>query len=163
MDYVTQYYKNLSEQLSQRVNYLSRKVKYLTESGGPTITDGNQGSGNTTVSPFGPGGYFYPSQLTPTQNPNQSPSISPYDGPGPVQPGHYSPAPPPSYEEWKEEWPEPNPDNYPWGTEDPEYIRDMRARDEAFEQFQEQWRKWKKERAGGAGGYRLPRPGWQWL
>lgn len=156
MDYVTQYYKNLSEQLSQRVNYLSRKVKYLTESGGPTITDGNQGSGNTTVSPFGPGGYFYPSQLTPTQNPNQSPSISPYDGPGPIQPGHYSPAPPPSYEEWEREWPPPNPANYPDGKWDDEYDRDMEAWEKAYREWQRRWEIWRRERAGGAGEYLIP-------
>jgi hypothetical protein len=159
MDYVTQYYKNLSEQLSQRVNYLSRKVKYLTESGGPTITDGNQGSGNTTVSPFGPGGYFYPSQLNPpTQNPNQSPSLTPYDGPGTIQPGHYSPAPPPSYEEWVRDWPYPNPDNYPGGANSDEYRRDVIARERAYIDWLKQWNKWREGRGGGAGGYRLPGP-----
>jgi hypothetical protein len=160
MDYVTQYYKNLSEQLQQRVNILTRKVKYLTEAG-PVITDdGNEGSGNVTatpISPFGPGGYFYPSQLNPpTQNPNQSPSISPYDGPGPVLPGHYSPAPPISYDEWLEEWPELDPDNYEYGRDDPEYKKDKLARDRSYLEMMRRWHQWRRERAGGAGRVRLP-------
>lgn len=66
MDYVTQYYKNLSEQLQQRVNFLNKKVKYLTEAeAAPGPTDGGKGG----QSPFAPGGYFYPSQLTPKFSP----------------------------------------------------------------------------------------------
>lgn len=113
MDYVTQYYKNLSEQLQQRVNILTRKVKYLTEAEAtPGPTDGGKGG----QSPFTPGGYFYPSQLNPPQF-----TPKPYDGYGPAKPGQYSPAKPPSIDEWLRENPRPNFEDYPYG--DPEFER----------------------------------------
>ena len=75
MDYVTQYYKNLSEQLQQRVNFLNKKVKYLTEAEAtPGPTDGGKGG----QSPFTPGGYFYPSQLTPKFSP-MPPTPAPFN------------------------------------------------------------------------------------
>jgi hypothetical protein len=75
MDYVTNYYKNLSEQLQHRVNNLNKKLKYLRENG-PIISDGNQGQGQgsiTAIRPvFGPGGYF-----TPFWPESQEPTVSP--------------------------------------------------------------------------------------
>ena len=69
MDYVTQYYKNLSEQLQQRVNVLQNKIQQLNEMQPP----GGGGLGGGRVkSPFEPGGYFYPSQLTPNFSPKPS-------------------------------------------------------------------------------------------
>jgi len=166
MDYVTQYYKNLSEQLQQRVNILTREVKYLTESEGPTITDGNQGSGNVTAtpvspfgpggyfypfSPFGPGGYFYPPQLNP---PTQSPR--------PLLPGEYSPAPPQSTRQWERTNPFPDwtdQKKYRWGKKDPWYQRDLDQYNRRMREHGERWREWYRERAAeGADREALPLP-----
>lgn len=72
MNYVTEYYKNLSEQLQHKVNNLNKKLKYLRENG-PIISDGNQGQGSITARPLsGPGGYF-----TPFWPVSQEPTVSP--------------------------------------------------------------------------------------
>lgn len=74
MDYVTNYYKNLSEQLQHRVNNLNKKLKYLRENG-PIISDGNQGQGQGSIIArpmFGPGGHF-----TPFWPVSQEPTFSP--------------------------------------------------------------------------------------
>ncbi len=110
MDYVTQYYKNLSEQLQQRVNILTRKVKYLTESG-PVITDGNQGSGNVTATPIGGGGYVSPAGVpggvNPTINPYTQPDFGWQDVPwNPNLP--QNPTPPMSPNEWYDQNPRPD-------------------------------------------------------
>lgn len=49
MDYVTQYYKNLSEQLSARVNYLQNLVEEMTSQG---TFSGAKDSGKTTTGTF---------------------------------------------------------------------------------------------------------------
>jgi len=119
MDYVTQYYKNLSEQLQQRVNFLNKKVKYLTEAEAtPGPTDGGKGG----QSPFAPGGYFYPSQLNP---PQFTPNPKPYRNPGPIKPGDYSPYMPESLQEWLRENPRPNFEDYPPGSPEFERLYDI--------------------------------------
>ena len=45
MDYITNYYKNLSEQLQEKVNILNNNLKYLTEMEAPIPTQGNPGQG----------------------------------------------------------------------------------------------------------------------
>jgi len=41
MDYITNYYKNLSEQLQEKVNILNNNLKYLIEMEAPIPTEGN--------------------------------------------------------------------------------------------------------------------------
>ena len=112
MNYVTQYYKNLSEQLQHKVNNLNKKLKYLRENG-PIISDGNQGQGQgqgqgsiTASRPlFGPGGYF-----TPFWPESQEPTFSPRP------PWSYPPKPP-------QEFPIPSPNS---GESFSEYLSRLR-------------------------------------
>lgn len=143
MDYVTQYYKNLSEQLQQRVNFLNKKVKYLTEAEAPAEpTPGPTDGGKGGQSPFTPGGYFYPSQLNPPLKPK------PYRGQEPVKPGHYSPEPPPRSWQWLIDNPPPNPDNYPGGVNDPQFEKDAEEWIRLRFQWIEEWKQWYRERYG---------------
>jgi hypothetical protein len=162
MDYVTQYYKNLSEQLQQRVNILTREVKYLTESG-PVITDGNQGSGNTTVSPFGPGGYFYPFSPFGPGGYFYPPQLNPpTQSPRPLLPGDYSPAPPEPLGEWDRANPFPDFNDrkkYPWGKKDPRWQHDLDQYNRNNRDYTKRWREWLKEReVEGADPHQLPLP-----
>jgi hypothetical protein len=67
MDYITNYYKNLSEQLQEKVNILNNNLKYLTEMEAPIPTQGNPGQG-TGIPPYGgiDPGMFNPKFVNPS-------------------------------------------------------------------------------------------------
>jgi len=138
MNYLTNYYKNLSEQLQQRVNFLNKKVKYLTEAEAtPGPTDGGKGG----QSPFTPGGYFYPSQLNPPQfTPKPYTVPHRFAVPGPINPGHYSPHPPIGFDEWIKQNPQPRPG--PGGPLDKDYLRLLDRWMDKYWEFILIWRQW---------------------
>ena len=85
MDYLTNYYKNLSEQLQQRRNVLSNQLKYLKEN--IAITSGPPGPSVTPGPGIIPGSV--PGQIGPNSYPG--PGTNPYNFPG-VIPGVPDPA-----------------------------------------------------------------------
>ena len=115
MDYVTQYYKNLSEQLQQRVDILQNKIQQLNEM--QSLGGGGYGSGGfggnrplppiqpTLGAPYGGFGGFGGAQ--PPSRPT---------GPGGPQGGNNFPQGyenNPLYLEWLAENPKPDPIYYP--------------------------------------------------
>ena len=78
MDYLTNYYKNLSEQLQNKVNILSSQIKFLNESANPDPGDLQspwQTPYNNPYSPSQP--YWEPPEPQPTRRPGRGmiPSI----------------------------------------------------------------------------------------
>jgi hypothetical protein len=104
MNYLTNYYKNLSEQLQAKVNRLSSQIKLLNESANPDPDDLQSPSESPYSDPYSPSDpYWRPKppddepaeyELEPLEN---SPSFDPRD-----------PNNPPSYEDWLRQHPEPN-------------------------------------------------------
>ena len=144
MDYVTQYYKNLSEQLQQRVNILTRKVKYLTEAEAtPGPTDGGKTDGGKTD---GGNGYQLPYYSYPSQS-------NPYPRPRPphLKPGQYDipPGGPPTDLEWMEQNPPPNPDS-------PNYAQELYEWTRKRKENQDQRYRWYRQQ-----GIQPP-PGFPW-
>jgi hypothetical protein len=77
MNYLTNYYKNLSEQLQNKVNILNNNLKYLTEMEAPIPAEGN---------PSNP--YNIPIRNPKLENPNVKPYFPrPVTGPGQLETG----------------------------------------------------------------------------
>jgi len=99
MNYLTNYYKNLSEQLQAKVNILSQKVRLLSEN------DTYSGEAEED-----------------TENPWMVPEWTPPE----FNPGlPRSPVRPPNQQEWERDNPYPNSNNYPDGPDDPDFKRDV--------------------------------------
>lgn len=119
MNYLTNYYKNLSEQLQEQVNILSQKVRLLIESdtyaGDAQETPGEAPGANPWIEPD-----WHPPEL----NPNQSP-VRPLD-----------------QRQWERDNPKPQPYNYPGGYNDPDYQRDLQRWKDAREQANANYMRW---------------------
>jgi len=115
MNYLTNYYKNLSEQLQQRVDILSNRIRLLSEDAG----DSEAGD-----------------PVENTENPWMTPEWAPPEF-NPRLP--QSPVRPPNEQEWERDNPYPDAGNYPGRYQDPDYIRDvelwMAARDRAHANY----------------------------
>lgn len=155
MNYLTQYYKNLSEQLQQRVNILTRKVKYLTESGPVLTDDGNEGSGNVTATPIGGGGYVSPAGVPGGVNPSNNPFTQPDIGwkKVPWNPNlPQNPTSPITPVEWVGDNPQPDWSDYDVNgdgalddAERSEYHRDLEHWHKTFRQIRDNYEQWRRE------------------
>ena len=103
MNYLTNYYKNLSEQLQAKVNSLSSQIKLLHESANPDPDDQQSDYQDPYSDPYSPSQPYWeykdpdaPAEfeLEPLEN---APSFDPRN-----------PNNPPSYDEWLRQHPEPN-------------------------------------------------------
>jgi len=119
MDYLTKYYKNLSEDLQFKVNFLSYRVKLLTE--------GDDAGGAEESNP-----YMQPNWVAPEFNPNQP----------------TSPQPPQSSPGWSNSNPQPNPNNYPGGPDDPDFQKDMKKWQEGYERAKDNYYQWMRNQRG---------------
>ena len=78
MDYITNYYKNLSEQLQNKVNMLSSQIKFLNESANPPPDDLQSPWQTPYSNPYSPSQpYWEPPEPQPTRRPGRGiiPSI----------------------------------------------------------------------------------------
>jgi len=128
MNYLTNYYKNRCNQLQEQVNILSKKVRLLSEDWG-----------------YGP---------DPDTLPSTAPAIYPIDNGwdtpiwtapevDPLRP--VSPRPPNLGEDaWERDNPRPNPLNYPNGTADPDYKKDLAEWERAKLNARAQYEKWRR-------------------
>jgi len=124
MHYLTRYYKNLSEDLQAKVNFLSSQVKLLTEA------DDAGGAGEANP-------YMPPNWTAPELNPNQP----------------TSPQPPQDFQGFENNNPAPLPGNYPGGSSDPDYIRDLQKWEQALARAKQNYYEWMRNQRGINRGY----------
>jgi len=118
MNYLTNYYKNLSEQLQAKVNILSQKVRLLSEDAGDSASgDAIEDTDNPWIDPV----------WTP-------PEFNPDLPRSPVRPLNEF--------EWITNNPRPNENNYPLGPRDPAYQRDYQQWIEALLRAMQNYNSW---------------------
>jgi hypothetical protein len=126
MNYLTNYYKNRCTQLEEQVNRLSNRIRLLSE-------DVHFPRGDPDVLPGAPAIY-------PIDNGWETPV---WEAPrvNPLRP--VSPRPPNLGEDaWERDNPRPNPLNYPNGTADPDYKKDLAEWERAKLNARAQFEKW---------------------
>jgi hypothetical protein len=102
MNYLTNYYKNRCTQLQEQVSRLSNRIRLLSEDDTYAGEAQERPTGDDFENPW-----LEPEWTVPPLDPNQSPVRPPNQG------------------EWERNNPRPNPNNYPNGYNDTEYLRDL--------------------------------------
>ena len=127
MNYLTNYYKNLSEDLQAKVNLLSYRVRLLREAANSDVAAPEPESNP----------YIQPPWVAPEFDPNRP----------------TSPQPPMNIDDYWANNPQPNPANYPYGRDDPDYKKDMDKWNKAYDRAKQNYFEWMRNQRGINRGY----------